>query len=330
MTDGNRIITVFGGSGFIGRHLVNRLARLDATTIRVACRHPDQAAFLLPAGEIGQIIPIATDIFSDESVAMAVAGADTVINLIGILYERGRWSFEAVQAEAPGRIARAARAAGVRRMVQVSAIGADANSPAAYARTKAEGERRVLEAFPEATILRPSIVFGAEDGFFNRFAAMALVSPLLPLIGGGRTRFQPVHVGDVAEAVMAALRDPQTRGRVYELGGPGVYSFRQLMELLLTQIHRRRALLPIPWWLARIQAAVFECLPRPMLTRDQVELLKTDNVVSATARGFPELGIEPTGLEAVLPSYLARFRPGNRRRPEPVSPIGGRGVRPRP
>ncbi len=310
MAGGNRIITVFGGSGFLGRHLVRRLVRLENVLVRVACRHPRRAGFLKTAGDVGQVMPVGVDIFSDEQVAAAVEGAGIVINLIGILYESGRWSFQAVQADAAGRIARAARAAGAERLIQVSAIGADKNSASAYARSKALGELEAFLAFPEVTILRPSIVFGPEDGFFNRFAAMARLSPFLPLIGGGHTRFQPVYVGDVADAVMAALRDPETRGRTYELGGPTVYSFRQLMERLLLEIRRSRTLLPIPWWLARMQAWFFERLPDPMLTRDQVELLRRDNVVGPDSRGFKELGIAPTSIEVVLPSYLKRFRPG--------------------
>ena len=312
MAGRNRIITVFGGSGFLGRHLVRRLVKLDGSIIRIACRHPGQAAFLRPAGEIGQIVPIAVDIFDDRSVAMAVEGADEVINLIGILYESGRWTFQAVQADAAGRIARAAKAAGARRLIHVSAIGADRNSASAYARTKAIGELEAATAFPEATILRPSIVFGPEDGFFNMFAAMARVSPVLPLIGGGFTRFQPVYVADVADAIMAALADPETEGRIYELGGPQVYSFRRLMEMTLAETRRRPRLVSLPWWLATLQATILERLPKPPLTRDQVELLKKDNLVGGESLGLKDLGVTPTALEVILPSYLARFRPGGR------------------
>ncbi|MEI6557108.1 MAG: complex I NDUFA9 subunit family protein [Rhodospirillaceae bacterium] len=310
MAGRNKIITVFGGSGFLGRHLVRRLVRLDGAVVRIACRHPGRAGFLKPAGEVGQVVPIAVDITSDEQVAAAVAGADSVINLIGILFESGRWSFTAVQAEAAGRIARAAKAAGAARLIQLSAIGADPASRSAYARSKALGEQAVLAAFPEATILRPSIVFGPEDGFFNRFASMAVISPFLPLIGGGGTRFQPVYVGDVADAAMAALADASTCGRTFELGGPNIYSFKELMVRVLQEIRRPRMLLTIPWWLAGIQAWVFERLPKPMLTRDQVELLKSDNVVAAGCPGLRDLGIVPTSIEAVLPGYLRRFRPG--------------------
>ena len=310
MVGGHRIVTVFGGSGFVGRHVVARLLRQERVMVRVVCRHPDRVRFLRPAGEVGQMQPMAVDISNDAAVAAAVEGAETVINLIGILHESGRWTFPEVQAAAAGRIARAAKAAGATRLIQVSAIGADGNALSAYGRSKAQGEREARLGFPEVTVLRPSIIFGAEDSFFNRFAAMARMSPFLPLIGGGATLFQPVYVGDVADAVMAALADPATRGRTYELGGPTVYSFRQLMELLLVEIRRSRLLLTIPWGLARCQARLFECLPNPMLTRDQVESLKQDNVVAPGSFGLADLGIAPTLLEVVIPSYLARFRPG--------------------
>ena len=310
MGNRNGIITVFGGSGFVGRHLVGRLARDGGATIRVACRHPREAAFLMTAGEVGRVQPMAVNVLDDRSVATVLDGADEVINLIGILSESGRWTFPAVHGEAAGRIARLAKLAGARCLVHLSALGADGHSASAYARSKAAGERKVLEFFPEATILRPSIIFGPEDGFFNRFGSMALKSPFLPLIGGGRTRFQPVYVGDVVGAIVAALDDPATAGKTYELGGPRVYTFRELLELLLAEIRRPRLLLDTPWWLAKFQAAFLEKLPNPMLTRDQVELLKTDNVVGSEALGLGALGVTPTPIEVVLPGYLARFQPG--------------------
>ena len=310
MGNGNRIITVFGGSGFIGRYVVGRLARMEGVGVRVPCRHPGEAGFLKPAGEIGTVVPMAVDVLNDDSVATVLAGSDTVINLIGILYESGRWTFPAVHTEAAGRIARLAKAAGVRRLVHLSAIGADSASSSAYARTKALGEQEVLAAFPQATILRPSIVFGPEDSFFNRFGKMALVSPVLPLIGGGHTRFQPVYVGDVAAAILAALDDPNSQGKTYELGGPRVFSFRELLELLLEQIQRRRTLVNVPWCWADFQGAILEKLPNPMLTRDQVRLLKTDNVVKDGALGLADLGVTATPVEVVIGAYLARFRPG--------------------
>jgi len=306
-----RLATVFGGSGFIGRYIVQRLAR-RGWLVRVAIRRPDEALFLKPMGDVGQITPVAANIRHERSVSAAVAGAEAVINLVGILYERGPQRFDAVHAEGPRRLARAAKIAGVDRFLHVSALGADPASPAAYGRSKAAGETQVLDQFPTATILRPSIVFGPEDDFFNRFAKMAQILPALPLIGGGRTRFQPVYVGDVADAAMAALENPGTQGRTYELAGPKAYTFKGLMEILLAQIGRRRLLLPIPMPLARLQAGLLGLLPQPPLTLDQLRLLERDNVPSGQFAGLKELGIEPEGLEAILPSYLERFRPGGR------------------
>ncbi len=309
MTD--RSITIFGGSGFIGRYVVQQLAR-RGWTIRVAVRRPDQALFLKPLGDVGQITPVTANIRDDASVSVALAGADAAINLVGILHKQGRQSFGSVHVEGARRVARAARAAGLTRLVHMSALGADPQSPADYARSKAAGEAAVREAFPTATIVRPSIVFGPEDDFFNRFAGMARLLPALPLIGGGRTRFQPVYVGDVADAFDRILEAPETAGQTYELGGPTVYSFRELMEILLREIGRRRLLLPLPFWVASIQAGLLEVLPVPPLTRDQVRLLRQDNVVDPTEPGFAALGIEPTGLAAILPSYLRRFRRAGR------------------
>ena len=303
------VVTVFGGSGFIGRYVVEKLAK-RGWMIRVAVRRPDDALFLKTAGQLGQIAPIAANIRDQRSVEAAVAGADAVINLVGILFESGPQRFAKVQAEGPGRIAAAAAAAGVRQMVHISAIGADSASPAAYGRSKAAGEQAVRAAFPAATILRPSIVFGPEDSFFNRFAAMTRLSPALPLIGGGRTRFQPVYVVDVADAVLAALERPDAAGQTYELGGPGTYSFRDLMQLLLQEIGRRRLLIPIPFALASLQGALLQCLPSPPLTLDQVRLLKRDNVVSPGAKGLADLGIAPMAVEVILPTYLDKYRPG--------------------
>lgn len=300
-------VTVFGGSGFVGRHVVSRLAQ-DGWQIRVAVRRPDEALFLKPAGVIGQITPVAANIRDQASVARAIAGADAVVNLVGILHESGPQRFKSVQAEAPARVAEAAKHAGVRKFVQVSAIGADAHSKSAYARTKAEGEQGVLRVFPTATILRPSIIIGPEDGFFNRFAQMAMVSPALPLIGGGRTKFQPVYVGDVAAAVANALKLPGAQGKIYELAGPRTYSFRELMGILLREIGRRRLLLPLPFAIAGLMGLVMQCLPRPQLTLDQVRLLKRDNVAAPGAPGLQHLGVQPTALESVVPTYLDKYR----------------------
>jgi len=305
------LVTVFGGSGFVGRHLVGALAR-EGDRIRVAVRRPDLARFLMTSGVVGQIHGVQANLRFPESVAAAVEGADLVVNLVGILHESGRNSFEAVRAFGAGAVARAAKAAGAGAFVQLSAIGADPSSGAAYARSKAKGEAAVLDAFPEAVILRPSIVFGPEDQFFNRFAAMARISPFLPLIGGGGTRFQPVFVGDVAEAVVKAVSGRARPGTVYELGGPEIMTFREIMELILKVTNRSRMLLPVPFGVARLQARALQLPPTPPLTVDQVTMLERDNVVSEAAIGegrtIEDLGIEPTSAEAIIPGYLWRFR----------------------
>jgi uncharacterized protein YbjT (DUF2867 family) len=303
-------VTVIGGSGFIGRYVVERLAR-EGCLICIATRHPDRALFLKTCGDVGQVTPVAANIRDQQSIEAVVAGADAVINLVGILYQSGAQRFSTIQAEGAGRVAQAAAAAGVTRLVHLSAIGADRASPAAYARSKAAGEEAVRAAFPTATILRPSIVFGPEDDFFNRFAKMAMISPVLPLIGG-RTRFQPVYVGDVARAVVSVLQRTDTAGQIYELGGPGIFSFRALLEMMLRQIDRRRYLIPLPFALASLQGALLQHLPAPPLTLDQVRLLKRDNVVDPKAKGLADLDIAPTPLDAVLPDYLDRYQPRDR------------------
>lgn len=304
-------VTVFGGSGFIGRHLVQRLARAGVR-VTVAVRSPRQADFLRPRGDVGQIAPVAADILDEAAVAAAVAGADGVVNLVGILYARGRYGFDAVHAEGAEIIAKAAAAAGVQRLVHLSAIGADAESPSAYARSKAAGEAAVRAAFPQATILRPSVLFGPEDDFFNRFAAMARMSPALPLFGGGETKFQPVYVGDVADAIVKSLTEPSAAGRTFELGGPTVYTFEELMRLVLSETGREAALIKLPFFAADVIGTFAPLFPlgAPLLTRDQAKLLRIDNVVHDGAAGFAQLGILPTAAEAILPSYLARFRRG--------------------
>ena len=303
-----RTATVFGGTGFIGRYVVKGLAEAG-WVVRVAVRHPAAALFLKPMGDVGQITPVAANLRDDASVAAAVAGVDSVFNLVGILYQSRKQRFAAVHGEGAGRVAAAAAAAGVGRLVHVSAIGANPTSRAAYGRSKAAGEQAVLARFPTATIIRPSIVFGPEDDFFNRFARLAQLLPALPLIGGGKTRFQPVYVGDVAAAMVAANERPDAAGKTYELGGPRIYSFKELLELLLSQIQRERLLLPVPWGIARLQAGFLELLPVPPLTRDQVTLLEVDNVVAPNAAGLADLGITPTAAEIILPTYLDRFRP---------------------
>jgi len=304
------LVTVFGGSGFLGRHVVRALAR-RGYRVRNAVRRPDLAGHLQPLGRVGQIHSVQANLRYPASVEAAVRDADVVINLVGILFERGKQRFEAVQAEGAGHVARAAAAQGA-RLIHVSALGADAEAPALYARTKAAGEAAVLAAVPGATIFRPSIVFGPEDGFFNRFASLARLSPALPLIGGGATKFQPVFVGDVAQAILKAVDGAAQGGTIYELGGPEVKSFRELMEFVLAVTERRRLLVPLPFGLASLQAKFLQFLPTPLLTPDQVELLKRDNVVSQAAktegRTLGAFGIEGATIEAIVPNYLWRFR----------------------
>jgi uncharacterized protein YbjT (DUF2867 family) len=304
----NRLFTIFGGTGFIGRYVVGRLADRGAR-IRVVSRSPStHGHHLQPLGAVDQIVVQSADLESEAGLGQVVDGAAGVVNLIGILYETKRQRFDEMHGALPGRIAAAARTAGVERLVQISAIGADAASASAYARSKAEGERRVRDAFPDATILRPSIVIGPEDGFFNRFAALARLLPALPLIGGGETRFQPVYVGDVAQAVVAALERNDCLGQTYELGGPQTYTFAELMRYMLEVLGRRRLLPTVPFDLASLQARFLELLPAPPLTRDQVELLKVDNVVSAGASDLGTLGVTATPIELIVPQYLARYR----------------------
>ena len=306
-----KLITIIGGSGFLGRHIVRALAK-RGYRIRVACRRPDLAGHLQPLGVPGQIMPVQANVRFPASLAAACDGAHAVINLTGVLYSAGAQSFDAVHVFGAEASAKAARAARARVFIQMSAIGADPGSSAAYARSKAEGEARARAAFPGAIILRPSIVFGPEDGFFNRFAGLARFAPALPLIGGGATKFAPVFVGDVAEAVARLVDRGEADGKTYELGGPEVFTFKQLMEFTLETIERRRLLVPIPWTVARIQGLVLGLLPKPLLTADQVELLKSDNIVSDAAqrekRTLEGLGIAARGIEGIVPGYLYRFR----------------------
>jgi uncharacterized protein YbjT (DUF2867 family) len=304
------LVTVFGGSGFVGRHVVRALAR-RGYRIRVAVRRPDLAGHLQPLGRVGQIHAVQANIRYPDSMVAAVRDAAVVINLVGILYERGGQRFDAVQTEGAEAVARAA--VGMRaRLIHGSAIGAEENSPSRYAQSKAAGERAVLATLPSAVITRPSIMFGPEDDFFNRFASLARLSPFLPLIGGGQTRIQPVFVGDVAAAIADAVDGKAKPGTVYELGGPDILTFRQLMTYVLTTIERHRLLLPIPFALAKLPAAILQFMPKPPLTPDQVELLKTDNVVSQAAnaegRTLAAFGIKPTAIATVVPTYLWRFR----------------------
>lgn len=302
-------VAILGGAGFIGRYVVKRLAE-RGSVLTVGGRRAAAAKFLKLKGDVGQVGLINLAIDDERLLPAFVAGNDAVVNLVGILHESGAQRFELVHHVATARLARLAREAGVERFVHLSAIGADPRSTSAYARTKAAGEEAVRDAFPTATILRPSIVFGPEDQFFNRFAALAMISPVLPLIGGGETRFQPVYVGDVADAVVRCIDDSTTAGRSYELGGPKIYTFRVLIELLLAEIRRKRLLLDIPFGLAVFEARLMSILPNPPLTPDQVEMLKRDNIVSSGALTLETLGIASTAVEAILPTYLDRFRHG--------------------
>jgi NADH dehydrogenase len=310
ITETPKLVTIFGASGFIGRHLVRALAK-RGYRIRAAVRRPDLAGHLQPLGNVGQIMAMQANLRYRWSVDRAVEGADHVVNLVGILYPSGRQSFEAVHGFGARAVAEAARAAGA-GLTHVSALGANPNSPSLYARSKAEGERAVRETVKNAVIFRPSIVFGPEDHFFNRFAGMARYSPFLPLIGRGNTRFEPVYVGDVAEALARAVDGELKGGKVYELGGPEILTFRQCMEEMLRVIERRRVLVNMPWSLARMQGAVLGMLPKPLLTSDQVIQLGIDNVVSEEAkkegRTLEGIGIAGETVGAILPSYLWRYR----------------------
>lgn len=317
-SNADTLITIFGGSGFLGRHVVQALAKRQYR-IRVAVRRPDLCGHLQPLGRVGQIHAVQANVRHTASVAAAVRDSHVVINLVGILFETGRQRFDSVQAKGAEAVA-AVAAQHNARMIHVSAIGADANSRSAYARAKARGEQLVLAATPQAVIFRPSVVFGPNDDFFNRFAGLARVSPALPLIGGGTTRFQPVFAGDVAEAIATAADGEAKPGTIYELGGPEVLSFRELMEFVLATTERHRLLVPLPFWLAKLNASVLEVaakvplpvLAKPLLTRDQVELLRTDNVVSDAARRdgrtLEGLGIAARSIASIVPSYLWRFR----------------------
>ena len=305
----NRRTAVLGGSGFVGRYVVKRLAA-RGDVVPVGCRHAEEAKFLRPMGDVGQVEPVNVAIDDEIVLPAFLAGSGAVVNCVGILRESGSQTFERVHHTGPARLARFAREAGVERLVHISAIGADPRSTSAYARTKAAGEAAVRDAFPTVTILRPSMIFGPEDQFFNRFAAMAIIAPALPLIGGGETRFQPVYVGDVADAVIKCLGDPATAGRTYELGGPKIYTFRELLELLLREIRRKRWFIDLPFGIAQVQARLMSILPNPPLTPDQVELLRSDNIVSPGALNLASLGITPTPVEGILPTYLDRFRRG--------------------
>ena len=302
------VATVFGGSGFIGRYVVQRLAAAGHV-VRVAVRNPATALFLKTMGPVGQVVPLFASLREQPTVDRAVDGANLVVNLVGILTERRPGDFQRIQGDGAANVARACFAAGVERLAHVSAIGADAASPSAYARAKASGEAAVLAAMPGATILRPSLVFGQEDQFFNRFASMAQMLPFMPVISGA-TKFQPVYVADVADAVIAALTRDEARGATYELGGPEVLTFRELLVWILAETRRNRRLVTIPPGLARLQAGVLERVPGKPFTRDQLLLLSQDNVANPAMPGLAALGITPTPFELIVPGYIARFRQG--------------------
>lgn len=324
-----RTITVFGGSGFVGRHLTRRLAA-DGWTIRIAVRDPEDALYLKPMGDVGQIVPVPTNVMNEESVARAVERADCVVNLVGILSQWASQKFENIHVAGTANIAKAAKAAGVDRLVHISAIGADPESQSEYGRTKAAGEAAIREVFPEAVIIRPSVIFGPEDGFFNLFAGVSRFTPALPLFGcpvipkltwfsdkgalhcdiygDGGTKFQPVYVGDVAAAIVSALKLSEAAGETFELGGPQVFSSKEIMELLLKHTQRKRFLIPIPFFWLSFYAWFLQKWPETILTCDQVKLLMSDNVVGSEAKGLADLGVDATAADVILPSYLTRFQ----------------------
>lgn len=310
----SKLVTIYGGSGFVGRYIARRMAKAG-WRVRVAVRRPNQALHVKPYGAVGQVTPVFCNIRDDASVRAAMQGADAVVNCVGILFEQGRNQFDPVQAEGAGRIARIASDMGITKMVHLSAIGADAQSDSLYQRSKSEGEALVTQHFPTAVILRPSVIFGMEDQFFNRFAGMARFSPFLPVVGAD-TAFQPVYVDDVAAAAQKAIEGAVAPG-IYELGGPEAATFRSLMERMLTEIHRKRIIVNIPFGVANLMAGVLGLaqtlslglFTNSLLTRDQVRNLRRDNIVTEGARGFKELGISPHPLEAIVPAYLYAYRP---------------------
>jgi uncharacterized protein YbjT (DUF2867 family) len=306
------LITIYGGSGFIGRHVVRAIAKTGAR-MRIAVRRPELAGFLQPLGGVGQIQAVQANVRYPDSLLAAAEDADAVINLVGILFPSGKQTFKSVMDEGARHVAEAARETGARSLVHVSAIGASAKAPSNYGRSKWAGEQAVKDAYPEAVILRPSIVFGPGDDFFNRFGSLAQFSPILPLIGGGKTRIQPVFVGDVAKAIAAALTGKTEFDAPYELGGPEVLTMKEIMQRVLAYTMRKRLLLSEPFFLAKLQGAFLQLLPKPLLTVDQVRMLETDNVVSEETkrahRTLEGLGIEPIAIESVVPDYLEQYRP---------------------
>lgn len=300
-------VTIFGGGGFVGRYIVRLLAK-EGWIVRIAQRRPNDALFLIPAGSIGQIELVKADIKDEKSIKPAIENAQAIINLVGILAPSSNGNFDHIHVQGAAEIARIGTQEGVEKIVHFSALGADPRSRSAYARSKAKGEEALLRHFSKATILRPSIIFGPEDGFFNRFAKMATISPIIPLIGGGNNLFQPTDVRDIAMAAFHALTYPETQAKIYELGGPDQISFKDLMKIMLHEIRKARILLPIPFSLSYLMAAFMQCLPGKPLTIDQVRLLEKDNIVSGKHPGYREMGIEPNAITSITLSYLSTYR----------------------
>lgn len=302
-----KTVTVFGGSGFVGRYVVEELLKAG-WRVQVAVRHPLEAKFLRPLGNLGQILTVDASIADYERVLHVIKGSDAVINLVGILYERGPQTFQNIHVQGADNVALACKNLSIKRLVHMSALGASTDSASIYARSKGEGEQHVKKHFSNATIIRPSVIFGPEDGFFNRFASMARFSPFLPLVGGGKTKFQPVYVCDVAEFIVKCLENPTTKSKAYELGGPEVFSMKDILVYTLKTIEKKRLLLPLPFSMARIIGFFAQYLPNPPITPDQVTLLKSDNILPQRCKGLNELSVHPTPLEIVVPRYLARYR----------------------
>jgi NADH dehydrogenase len=304
----NKIVTVFGGNGFVGQSIVQQLAKAGAR-VRVAVRNTDKANHLRVYGDVGQIVPIQVSLADKVSIRAVCQGADMVINVMGRLYEQGPSTFDIAHVKAPLRIGKACSKYGVARLIHVSALGADATSSSLYAKTKGKGEEKAKKAFPGVTILRPSVIFGPDDHFFNRIAGLASFLPMLPLFESGHTKVQPVYVEDVAAAVMACLTDDKTKGKIYELGGDKVYTLKDLVVLTLTYIHRKKPLVPVPSFVASLLAFFCQYLPNPLITPDQLQLLKIPNVVSKSSKTLKTLGVDATPLEAIVPTYLTHYQP---------------------
>lgn len=303
----DKIVTVIGGSGFVGRYIVQSLAKMGMR-VRVAVRNPSKALDLTVSGTVGQIVPVQCNIRNLNSVKAVTKGSYFVINCVGILYETGKQTFEDTQFLGAKNIALACQQNHIKKLIHISALGADENSKSHYAQSKAKAEKTILDIMPNSTILRPSIIIGIEDKFFNMFAKLTSISPILPLIGGGQTKFQPVYVGDIAQAVLSVINSDQTDGKTYELGGLKVFTFKELLEKMLFEIGKKRLLVPVPFCIAKLKAFFLQLLPKPLLTIDQVELLKTDNIVHDNKYSFKELDITPTDIDIILPTYLRMYR----------------------